>query len=621
VGVPEVPHKVLDARLGIRETTRMKGILTLLLTAISVQTNPQTVYKNTLPSVMTLNADKKDGPVVGTAFLLTNSGIAATAWHVVNGANGRVSARFADGETFDVSGVVDKDEKRDLALVRVKVFGRPELSCAPRDPEVGSRVYVIGAPLGLEFSITEGLLSQIRQIDGVRQYQFSSPSSPGNSGGPLLDDRGNVLGVVSWQVKDGQNLNFAIPCNYLLALDKTLPTTPWDAVRSIPEVVSTSNLEVIDKFFANAFIALSDAASALRYQYIFQRRNGAFRAGVGPWFYSSQRELNPALEALKTISANDPWRNDFRQQLLNAGKRIEEAMDLAVQAVRMAQASSGWTGHANDLMARSAAAYPQKFLDSLKLEETPLWNSKVFVENLPVSIRQKNDVPDYLGVQVAMTRPKIILTVDHNSLASRLGVEPLDTLVSIEGKPAESVSELDRAILQLRGGQIKFLVSRLGRNVSLTGKIPADLAIAEIPKPDQSNEAGRDKDQSATAFAPKGTGVVYFYRRKSGWDTWFNPTVVCDGIDLARLEKNQYFMAALAEGEHRCWLVGSATLKEPVYLDVKMNTSLYVRYENVFSGRKLILVDHSEVVKDLKNLKPIEPDAIKNGIVSAQPIH
>jgi S1-C subfamily serine protease len=262
---------------------------------------PEALYKKAVPSVMTLKAGKKDGAVVlGSAFLITNSGIAATAWHVVNGAT-QVSARFSDGEEFEVSGLVDKDEKRDLALIRVKIFGRPELTVVGDDPQVGSRAYVIGAPLGLEFSISEGLLSQIQRIDNVKQYQFSSAASPGNSGGPLLNVAGQVIGVVSWQVKNGQNLNFAVPSSYLLGLDKTLPTLPWDTVRpsTLPVAATTVTDLEKDKALGRAYAAIADSSAALSFQGQSMSESNAYRRGVDPWLYSSQREMIAAIDPLK----------------------------------------------------------------------------------------------------------------------------------------------------------------------------------------------------------------------------------------------------------------------------------------------------------------------------------
>src|SRR5688500_8330658 len=104
------------------------ALITILLNGYTQQQNsPEAVYRQTLPSMMTLTAKKANGStVVGSAFMLTNSSIAATAWHLVEGAS-EVSVRFADGETFDVSGLIDKDERRDLALIRIKAFGRPSL--------------------------------------------------------------------------------------------------------------------------------------------------------------------------------------------------------------------------------------------------------------------------------------------------------------------------------------------------------------------------------------------------------------------------------------------------------------------------------------------------------------
>ncbi len=158
-------------------------------------------------------------------------GMAITAWHVVRDAR-RAAARFSDGQEFEVTGLIDKDESRDLALIRIRRYGRPLLELARQEPEVGSKVYVIGAPRGLEFSISDGLLSQVQVIDGAREYQFSCPASPGNSGGPLIAENGEVVGIVSWQVRDGQNLNFAVPSIYALALDASLPTQAWDTVKA-----------------------------------------------------------------------------------------------------------------------------------------------------------------------------------------------------------------------------------------------------------------------------------------------------------------------------------------------------------------------------------------------------
>lgn len=191
------------------------------------------IYARASESVMTLRVQGLDGrESAGTAFLAVREGLALTAWHVVEGAQS-VTARFASGEEFEVSGVVDHDARRDLALIRVKVYGRPQLKVVGNEPPVGSKLFAIGAPKGLDFSMSDGILSQARVVDGVRLIQFTCPISPGNSGGPLFNATGDVVGVVSRQRTDGQNLNFAMPASYALALDATLPTKPF-AASSVP---------------------------------------------------------------------------------------------------------------------------------------------------------------------------------------------------------------------------------------------------------------------------------------------------------------------------------------------------------------------------------------------------
>lgn len=190
------------------------------------------LYKRSLPSIMTLKVHAKNGDeITGTAFLTKTPGIAVTAWHVVS-EGGSAVAKFADGQEFDVSGVIDKDEKRDIALIRVKVSGREGLEMASKDPEIGSKAFVIGAPRGLDFTIADGLISQLRTVDDRKVIQFSCPVSPGDSGGPLLSSDGKVLGVVSFGRIDGADLNFAVPIAFAAGLDSTLPTTPWSSVKS-----------------------------------------------------------------------------------------------------------------------------------------------------------------------------------------------------------------------------------------------------------------------------------------------------------------------------------------------------------------------------------------------------
>lgn len=166
--------------------------------------------------MLTLDVVTEQGKnFVGSAFLAFESGIAVTAWHVIHDAR-TIQAHFADDDDAVPGEVLAHDATHDLALIRVPLSrSRPLLPLERIPPAIASRVFVIGAPRGYEFSITDGLVSQIQRIDGFDQYQISSPISPGNSGGPILNSRGEVIGVCAWSKKGAQNLNFGIPSGFI----------------------------------------------------------------------------------------------------------------------------------------------------------------------------------------------------------------------------------------------------------------------------------------------------------------------------------------------------------------------------------------------------------------------
>jgi hypothetical protein len=87
---------------------------------------------------------------------------------------------------------------------------------------------VIGAPKGYDFSISDGLISQIRSVNGFQQYQLSCPISPGNSGSPILNNRGEVIGIASWTKADAQNVSFAIPTQEFMRLNVSQPPRTWE---------------------------------------------------------------------------------------------------------------------------------------------------------------------------------------------------------------------------------------------------------------------------------------------------------------------------------------------------------------------------------------------------------
>ena len=189
---------------------------------------PEKLYQKVLPSVMTLEVESQSGEMfIGSAVLALADDVVLTAWHVVADARS-VCAVFADGQRVNVIGCIDYDGGRDLALLKLeKRLPHRRASIGRELPAVAARAYVIGSPRGYDFSISDGLISQIRSVQGFLQYQLSCPISPGNSGSPVFNQRGEVIGIASWTKAGAQNLSFAIPTQDLLRLSVFERSTTW----------------------------------------------------------------------------------------------------------------------------------------------------------------------------------------------------------------------------------------------------------------------------------------------------------------------------------------------------------------------------------------------------------
>ncbi len=155
---------------------------------------------------------------LGSGFFVGDGQI-ATNLHVVEGA-ARGYVKLVGQETkFNIEGYTAIDEKRDLIILKVTAFRTQIISLGNSDlVEVGQTVYAVGNPRGLEGTFSDGIISSIRPVGTDKLIQITAPLSPGSSGGPVLNRRGEVIGVSVLTIRDGQNLNFAIPSNYLKGL-------------------------------------------------------------------------------------------------------------------------------------------------------------------------------------------------------------------------------------------------------------------------------------------------------------------------------------------------------------------------------------------------------------------
>src|SRR3954468_13635285 len=212
----------------------MKRKFPLLLALVLLCVVPsiaQTQEKESLPelirrvkpsvvAVITYDA-KGEMQMTGSGFFVRPNQV-LTNMHVIEGAH-RVEIRTLDGKgkTYAVEGLLNADDEGDLALLSVQVPADRArgLEIASSLPEEGEDVFVIGNPLRLEGSISNGIVSAVREVPNLGEIvQITAPISHGNSGSPLFNMKGQVLGIVTMKVTNGQNINLALGASRLAKL-------------------------------------------------------------------------------------------------------------------------------------------------------------------------------------------------------------------------------------------------------------------------------------------------------------------------------------------------------------------------------------------------------------------
>jgi S1-C subfamily serine protease len=206
--------------------------LVVLLVALPAQAQNSGTEKSTadiaratLPAVVTIRSRGPDGISTGSGFIIHRSGTIVTNLHVIEGATS-VEVKISNGDVFDQVRVRAFDRRRDLAIIQIPGFSLPTLRSGNSDKvQIGDRVVLIGSPKGLEGSVSSGLVSAVRVLDGTRLFQTDAAANPGNSGGPMFNSKGEVIGILTFKLPDSEGLNFVVPVNYARGL--------WDAKEAL----------------------------------------------------------------------------------------------------------------------------------------------------------------------------------------------------------------------------------------------------------------------------------------------------------------------------------------------------------------------------------------------------
>jgi S1-C subfamily serine protease len=477
----------------IHGTRRSTLILALIISsatgpALAQSSLPPDLSGKVLPSFVTLSIQTADGrTAVGTGFLAIKDGLLATAWHLVKEAKA-VVARFPNGEEFECSGVVDKDEKRDVAIIRIRVFGKPILRLEPVDLPPGTPVAVAAVKDGA-FGLVGASLGETIVTNGVKNVRLVGDVPETAIGAPVVDAAGNVIGQVALRAVEGKTAAFAVPAAYLLGLDVSLATQPWGTTpSSAKEPTGGAKMmtdEEVDTRLGQGFMAVIEAEVCLTWAWELSLGQG-YLSGVPSNLYQAQQTLETASASLAEIRTAEELRLRIGRGLFQILANQKAAGENFIRGIVTGQQAKNWIAQADDALKRANSlrqAVTQQ-IAGLKADLTALEAASAkFREFLPFEQRYSLGLAQRpsgyrLGVSTYPRNPFALLVVNLNGFGDKIGLRPGDVIVSAAGKTYTGEDDFEDFKLLIKanlGKTLPVVVKRGGKDQTVNLKIPKEI--------------------------------------------------------------------------------------------------------------------------------------------------
>ena len=294
-------------------------LLLLFAAGASAQDFLPELVKRIKPSAVAIETFDSRGNTLsrGSGFFVAQDRV-LTNRHVIDRSS-RVEIHLVDGKRFTVKGVLAVDGEGDLALLQVDVpkgLATP-LPIVRSVPQEGEFVVVVGNPFGLEGSVSNGIVSAVREISGYGKIiQITAPISPGSSGSPVVNMMGQVIGVATLQAAEGQSLNFAVPAERI----SQLRVGDLQTVSTVTAETNKNKRSAAERSYAQGLAQLSrdDYAKALPY---FERAAEIDSNYAEAWYQAGYCYgiLGRHTEALRASRQAAKLRPEWAETFVNIG--------------------------------------------------------------------------------------------------------------------------------------------------------------------------------------------------------------------------------------------------------------------------------------------------------------
>ncbi|MDQ0624287.1 MAG: DegQ family serine endoprotease [Paraburkholderia graminis] len=371
---------------------------------------------------------------LGSGFIVSSDGYILTNAHVVDGAN-VVTVKLTDKREFKAK-VVGADKQSDVAVLKIDAGNLPTVKIGdPRQSKVGQWVVAIGSPYGFDNTVTSGIISAKSRSLPNENYtpfiQTDVPVNPGNSGGPLFNLQGEVIGINSMiysQTGGFQGLSFAIPIN--------------EAIKVKDDIVKTGHVSR-----GRLGVAVQGMNQTLANSFGMQKPQGALVSSVDPGGPAAKAGLQPG-DVILSVN----------------GEQVTDSSALPSQIAGLAPGSTA-----------AVQVWRDKGTKDLKVTIGSLSDSKVGSDKAD----QPTQLQGRLGVAVRPLTPeeKSSAAISHGLLvqqsggaAESAGIQPGDVILAVNGRPVASVDQLKQMVAGA-GNSIALLIQRDNAQIF----VPVDL--------------------------------------------------------------------------------------------------------------------------------------------------
>jgi len=463
-------------------------VLSVLAVQSSEMSIPQIVAKYGKAIVLIATVESgKDSVSLGSGFIVDPNGIIVTNYHVIQGAY-PAYIKLASGDIYDDISIIDFDARRDIAVMKIKAWNLPTVKLGDSDfVLVGEEVVAIGNPQGLEHSVTDGIVSGKRDTgEGYLLHQISTPISPGSSGSPVFNMKGQVIGIACSSLVQGQNLNFAIPINYARAMISNnikmsleefskLNANSSTRINKInKEPNQSEGLKILSNIIVNIYksydlYALGIHPTVEPHETVFDPNNFSISTSL----YYAKETIEIAREDLAKL--NDQY--NISPSLLDSYRKLidtaKEGIDLIINGLKnyYSEGFPNWDAVKQGI-AKFNLAYKNIGIPANKefLQQVRKYAPELTKYLLPIIIMSEWFIkyPVDLGIVWAHSRWDVsLISVYKNGIADKAGLRPGDQIIKEQNSiPFKSVLDFHYFLMRLKKGtKIRLFFERDGKSL------------------------------------------------------------------------------------------------------------------------------------------------------------